>query len=173
MDNGQISKEIPIMFQKLIFILNKSFDRITVNNENNIEKIKLEKDDESIAIEKQNILVSDEKSNLLMERSSSSKNLLLDDSENTIEIVTTEANTAEDSVEGSSTGTSVKELPVVPSVLLSPPRSAPLSTASPSSSSSSASSSSSSSTVVTPNAFCAMRAGLETVSPVLLFWETI
>ena len=186
MQDGQISKEIPLMFQKLIYILNNSFDEITRRNQININNnIKFENNSEIIATENENkiqknVPKSNEASKNNSESSSPSKNLLLNDVENNIEIINSDVDENSDSMK--KVGDS--SLLVIPPVLLSLSQSPSLSlctslSTSPSTapavplsavssaivpSLSSTSSSTSSSSESGPNAFCAMRAGLETVS---------
>ena len=104
MQDGQISKEIPLMFEKLILILNNSFDQITNRNQKNIENNKLEID-----------LISDEVSKINTENSSPSKNLLLNDVQNNIEIINSDV----DNNSNSSKKVGDSSILVIPSVLLS------------------------------------------------------
>ena len=182
MQDGQISKEIPLMFQKLIYILNNSFDEITRRNQININNnIKFENNSEIIATENENkiqknVPKSNEASKNNSESSSPSKNLLLNDVENNIEIINSDVDENSDSMK--KVGDS--SLLVIPPVLLSLSQSPSLSLCTSLSTSPSTApavplsavssaivpslSSTSSSSESGPNAFCAMRAGLETVS---------
>ena len=184
MQDGQISKEIPSMFQKLILILNNSFDQITRRNQNNINNIKLENNSEIIETknenenETQNNVPKSNEISKISESSTPSKNLLLNDVENNIEIINSDVDENSDSMRK----VGDNSILVIPPVLLSlsQPPSLSLSTSTspspavpllavssaivPALSSTSSSTSSSSSSESGPNAFCAMRAGLETVS---------